>query len=162
MSAKFTGIMISCRHHAHPSLVEANELRMFSDVDYSQPDVREDVLNWGVWITKELGLAGMRIDAVKHISSAFIKDFIDHINKHCGPDFFIVGENFNHDSKALAKYMDEFDDRMYLYDIKLMYNIFDAAEGNKTDLCTIFDDSLVRLRPHRTMVSTLRHGSAFD
>lgn len=27
--------------------------------------VKEDVIRWGKWITKELGLAGFRFDAVK-------------------------------------------------------------------------------------------------
>lgn len=33
---------------------------MFADVDYAHPEVQEDVLNWGKWVVKELGLKGVR------------------------------------------------------------------------------------------------------
>lgn len=33
---------------------------MFADIDYSNPDVRNDVKNWGVWVAQELGLKGFR------------------------------------------------------------------------------------------------------
>lgn len=38
---------------------------MFADLDHAHPEVAEDIIKWGKWITKELGLAGFRFDAVK-------------------------------------------------------------------------------------------------
>lgn len=64
---------------------------MFSDVDYRHPEVQEDVKNWGVWITKELGLKGFRLDAVQHFSQRFTKQWIDNVRSQCGNDIFMVG-----------------------------------------------------------------------
>ena len=64
---------------------------MFADVDYSHPEVQEDVKNWGVWITKELGLKGFRLDAVQHFSSRFTNEWIKNLREQCGDDIFVVG-----------------------------------------------------------------------
>jgi alpha-amylase len=64
---------------------------MFADIDYRHPDVQEDVKNWGVWITKELGLKGFRLDAVQHFSERFTNDWIENVREQCGKDIFMVG-----------------------------------------------------------------------
>jgi alpha-amylase len=64
---------------------------MFADIDYRHPEVQEDVKNWGVWITKELGLKGFRLDAVQHFSERFTNDWIDVVREECGNDIFMVG-----------------------------------------------------------------------
>lgn len=64
---------------------------MFADIDYRHPEVQEDVKNWGVWITKELGLKGFRLDAVQHFSERFTNEWIDVVREQCGEDVFMVG-----------------------------------------------------------------------
>lgn len=65
---------------------------MFADVDFSQPEVRDDVLKWGEWIGKELSLGGIRFDAIKHYSEDFLRDFIRHLDQTVGTNWFLVGE----------------------------------------------------------------------
>lgn len=65
---------------------------MGSDLDYSHPEVEEDVLNWGKWIAKELPLQGMRFDAIKHYSESFLCKFIEEMDKTYGSGWFFVGE----------------------------------------------------------------------
>jgi len=36
-----------------------------ADIDHNHPEAREDIINWGKWIVKELGAAGFRFDAIK-------------------------------------------------------------------------------------------------
>ena len=55
---------------------------MFANLDQSHPEVRADIFNWAEWIGTEFPLSGMRIDAAKHYSSAFQKDFVDHLHVH--------------------------------------------------------------------------------
>ena len=40
---------------------------MGADIDHDHPEAREDIINWGKWVLKELGpgAAGFRFDAVK-------------------------------------------------------------------------------------------------
>lgn len=33
---------------------------MFANLDYSHPEVCEDMKRWGVWVAQELGLKGFR------------------------------------------------------------------------------------------------------
>jgi alpha-amylase len=68
---------------------------MFADIDYRHPEVQEDVKNWGVWITKELGLKGFRLDAVQHFSQRFTIEWIQNVRKQCGDDIFMVGYVYN-------------------------------------------------------------------
>ena len=35
---------------------------MFADLDYSHPEVRDDIKRWGEWIGKELKIKGIRFD----------------------------------------------------------------------------------------------------
>ena len=49
---------------------------MFGDLDYSNPEVRQDVLNWVEWIGRELPLSGIRLDAIKHFSFGFQRSLI--------------------------------------------------------------------------------------
>ncbi len=65
---------------------------MFADIDYAHPEVQSDVKNWGVWVTKELGLKGIRFDAVKHYSEEFLQDFVNNLDKEVGEGLFLVGE----------------------------------------------------------------------
>ncbi len=51
---------------------------MFADLDYSHPEVCEDVTNWGKWIVNEVGLRGFRLDAVQHFSNASPKNGSKH------------------------------------------------------------------------------------
>jgi len=45
---------------------------MFADVDYAHPEVQEDVLNWGKWVVKELGLKGVSRHALLTICSGSV------------------------------------------------------------------------------------------
>lgn len=65
---------------------------MFADLDYTNAKVKEDVKNWGEWIGKELGIKGIRFDAVKHFSEDFLREFIQHLDQTVGEGWFLVGE----------------------------------------------------------------------
>lgn len=81
---------------------------MGADVEHAHPDVRQDLLNWGVWMVKTFPISGFRFDAVKHISRTFIHDFVKRTreaarekrndqgrpaaNEEDGPIAFSVGE----------------------------------------------------------------------
>jgi alpha-amylase len=78
-------------------------------LDHAHPEVRKDIMDWGVWIVKELDAAGFRFDAVKHMcvipeflvttptdsdcaslsllsDSVFIRDFVKHVRKESDKD----------------------------------------------------------------------------
>lgn len=125
---------------------------MFADLDHSHPEVRDDIFNWGTWITSTLNLGGMRLDAIKHYSLSFLASFVAHLDQH-KKDLFFVGEYWDSDSKTLQKILKIFHGRLNLFDVKLVYNFSDFSKERRTDLRTVFDDSLVKLQPQHSVVS---------
>ncbi|CAZ79707.1 unnamed protein product [Tuber melanosporum] len=130
---------------------------MFANLDYSNPDVCNDVKNWGVWVTQELGLKGFRFDAVRHFSLEFLKEFIDHLDKTLGEDWFFVGEYWKGYVEPLEKFLDEMDHRFSLFDFPLLENIFMISNLPYADLRTIFDGALVERRPLNAVTFVTSH-----
>jgi alpha-amylase len=131
---------------------------MFSDVDFSQPEVKEDVCRWGEWIGNELNLAGMRLDAIKHYSADFLKEFITHLDRTVGSNWFIVGEYWKDDFKVLNRYIERLNNRISLFDVTLVNNFSRISLLEEMgDLRDIFDGSLALNRPQNAVVSAMRH-----
>ena len=64
---------------------------MFADIDFDHPEVVEEMKKWGIWVSNELNLDGMRLDAIKHINDQFIKHFLEAVRNNRGNDFYAVG-----------------------------------------------------------------------
>ena len=62
---------------------------MFADLDYSHSEVEKDVLDWGLGLSKELTLKGIRFDTVKHFSEDFLRKFIVQIDEDHGEGWFL-------------------------------------------------------------------------
>jgi alpha-amylase len=125
---------------------------MFADVDYSQPDVRMDVLNWGEWLGKEVKLSGVRLDAIKHYSEDFLRTFIRHLDETVGKDWFYIGEYWSAEFGILAPYIARMGGRMSLFDVQLVYNLSYHSKARRVDLRRIFDGTLARHRPRNAVV----------
>jgi alpha-amylase len=130
---------------------------MFANVDYSNPEVCEDVKNWGVWITKELGLSGFRLDAVQHFSRRFTNEWIAHVRSQCGEDIFIVGEFWVPDVEKMVDWLDGVEHDFLLYDSPLVWNFSNLSKTEDADLRTVFDESLVQKRPLSAVTLVMNH-----
>lgn len=130
---------------------------MFADIDYSHPEVQEDVKNWGVWITKEIGLKGFRLDAVQHFSSRFTNEWIKNLRSQCGDDIFVVGEFWSGDVKEMSDWLDDMNHEFALYDSPLLNNFGSLSTSESADLRTVFDDTLVQLRPTDAVTVVTNH-----
>src|SRR5690606_32869411 len=102
----------------------------------------------------QVQLGGLRIDAIKHFSFSFLRDFVRHVRQGVGRDWFIVGEYWREDSEYLAKFIEFMDHQISLFDVQLVSNfsiisILDA----KGDLRKVLDDALVLWKPENTVVS---------
>lgn len=124
---------------------------------YTSPELHQDVLNWGVWIVKELNLAGFRLDAIKHMSRSFTLDFIEHLQNTFGPDFFIVGEYWKADSVFLTTVIHKLQSRLHLYDVQLSYNFSDISIGKQRDLRRVLEGSLVELNAKHSVTIVGNH-----
>lgn len=124
---------------------------MFADLDYSHPEVCEDVKNWGKWIINEVGLRGFRLDAVQHFSQRFTKEWIEEIRKEYG-DVFYVGEFWTGNVEDLKNWVHEMDRLFSLYDSPLLNNFSNLSKSEAGDLRKVFDKTLVQDMPVNAVV----------
>jgi alpha-amylase len=96
---------------------------------------------------------------VKHISPAFINEWVDHMRKLAGKDFFVVAEYWAPGNlPLLLKYIDATEGRVSLFDASLHHNIESASKGGRDyDLTTIFNDTLVGTRPELAVTVVGNH-----
>ncbi|WP_414044011.1 alpha-amylase [Macrococcus sp. EM39E] len=133
---------------------------MFTNVDYQHPDVREETISWGKWLIDTLNIDGMRLDAVKHIESYFIKDFIHAMREHRGQDFYFVGEFWNPNLEVNENFLDDAEYSLDLFDVRLHFNFKAASEGGAAyDLRQIFDGTIVKENPEHAVTFVDNHDS---
>lgn len=125
---------------------------MGSNLSYTSPALQDDVLAWGTWITYTLGLSGFRLDAIKHMSQAFVLEFITRMQQEFGSDFFFVGEYWKWDSAFLAQIIKRMEGRCRLYDVQLCYNFSDYSVGKKKDLRRVLESTLTELDAQHSVV----------
>ena len=130
---------------------------MFANLDYAVQEVREDVLGWASWIVGELGLGGMRLDAMKHYSMGFQRELVKKMEAQFGKDFFMVGEYWSSDSLVLSNIIGKFKGRLSLFDVQLVYNFSDISREKQVDLRKVFDGALVTMHPQRSVTFVANH-----
>ncbi|KAF2843512.1 glycoside hydrolase family 13 protein [Patellaria atrata CBS 101060] len=133
------------------------DFMMFADVDFNQPEVVEDVKKWGVWITKEVGLKGFRLDAVQHFSQGFTQEWIETVRKECGDDIFMVGEYWVPERKPMQNWLKQMKHKFALYDAPLVYTFSEISKSEDADLRRVFDKSFVQIEPENTVTLVMNH-----
>ncbi|WP_316842348.1 alpha-amylase [Pedobacter gandavensis] len=134
---------------------------MYNDIEFRNPAVREELKRWGEWYVNNCGMKGFRLDAVKHIATDFLIEWLDHMNETFQTQFFVVAENWNIDNVfELEQYLEITKGRMQLFDSLLHHNLFIAgAEKEQYDLSKIFEGTLVQLQPLYTVTFVDNHDS---
>ena len=131
---------------------------MYADIDFKHPEVIQNLYDWAHWFIESTGVHGFRLDAVKHIDSFFMKNFIRDITEKYGDDFYVFGEFWNSDETANNDYLESIDYRFDLVDVKLHHNLFDASKsGANYDLRTIFDQTLAKNHPESAVTFVDNH-----
>lgn len=121
---------------------------MFADIEFRNPAVREELKRWGQWFLGEAPFAGVRLDAVKHMSPAFIIEWLDHM-RTLKPGLFAVGEHWApEDLPIMLKFLEATQGRISLFDAPLQHNFFEASnKGKDYDLTAIFHNTLLEANP---------------
>src|SRR5438034_8949879 len=125
---------------------------MFADIDHKNPEVRADLFHWVEWLSSQLKLGGLRLDAIKHYSGEFLRDFLHHIDQTVDRGWFIVGEYWRPDSEVLTQYIEYMKNRISLFDVRLVCNFSRLSLNEKSDLRTVFDGSLATSKPQNAVV----------
>jgi alpha-amylase len=130
---------------------------MFADLDYHHPEVQEDVLNWGEWLCKETGIHGIRFDAIKHFSEAFLQKFVENLDNKVGPGWFLVGEFWKDSLEDMGGYLARMNHKFSLFDAPLVNNFSGLSKTSNADLRSVFDDTLVKAEPTNAVTLVMNH-----
>ncbi|OAX84201.1 hypothetical protein ACJ72_01433 [Emergomyces africanus] len=130
---------------------------MFANLDYSHPEVREDVLKWIQWMGKQLPLAGLRFDAVKHYSAGFLKEFIVNARRTVGPGWFFVAEYWKAEVRELLDYLGRMDYLVSLFDAPLVRRFSEVSRTEGADLRKVFEGSLVKYERKHAVTFVMNH-----
>ena len=65
---------------------------MYADLDFKHPEVIQNIYDWADWFMETTGVTGFRLDAVKHIDSFFMSNFIRDMKEKYGEDFYVFGD----------------------------------------------------------------------
>jgi alpha-amylase len=133
---------------------------MGCDLDTNHPEVIQELKSWGEWYIDTTNVDGFRFDAVKHISSGFFPEWLDHVSKYAGKDIFAVGEYWSYGVEALHSFIETTNGKITLFDVPLHRNFQVASKsGNNYDLRQIFDNTLVQYQPTLAVTLVDNHDS---
>lgn len=129
---------------------------MGADVDMGSAAVVEELHRWGRWFVDETGVDGFRLDAVKHISAGFYRDWLPAMRTHTGRELFAVGEYWHGQVEPLLNYLDQVDGCMSLFDVPLHMHLREAS-CRRMDMSKLFEGTLVGTRPHQAVTFVDNH-----
>ena len=133
---------------------------MFADLDFDNPEVVREMQDWGIWVSNELNLDGMRLDAIKHMNDQFIKHFLEAVRADRGEGFYAVGEYWKNDTESLEAYLSQVEYNVDLFDVALHYNLNEASEkGRDYDLRDLLKGTLVEICPDQAVTFVDNHDS---
>lgn len=131
---------------------------MGADLDFSNKEVVNECKKWGQWYLDLTNVNGFRFDAVKHIESSFIKDFIKTLRENSKKELFSVGEYWSANINDLQNYISSTDSEISLFDVPLHYNFYYAANSNgEYDMSRILDNTLMKNNPEKAVTFVDNH-----
>lgn len=121
---------------------------MGADVEYRNPEVVREMKKWIKWYVQTTKVNGFRLDALKHISSDFLAEFITFIKKEIDEDFYTMGEFWKDTPQEISAFSVKMNDLLSLFDSPLHYNFFNASkEGSNYDLRNILKETFLEDKP---------------
>ena len=130
------------------------------DLDFSNEQVRGELMYWGRWFLDTTGVDGFRLDAIKHIPTWFFAQWLDHVRDYTGKDLFTLGEYWSPNLSTLHWYLSATGGRMSLVDVPLHYNFHYASRsGSGYDLRRILDGTLMQEQPALAVTFVENHDS---
>ena len=120
----------------------------YYDVDQYVPSTIDTLNAWTKWMMQDVGVKGLRIDAVKNFTPEFTGNLLDYLHYSGNDPKMIVGESYDYDAYTLKtrlddvySYMDQdTKDAMYysLFDFNLQSCLRDACDAFGYDTRNVF------------------------
>jgi glycosidase len=78
----------------------------FYDLDQERQATRDTLFAYSRFMFQNVGMKGMRVDAVKHFSNAFMGDMLDNLNQNGIAPALVVGESYDYSPQVLKAWVD--------------------------------------------------------
>lgn len=125
----------------------------FYDYDQDNPTTRDSLFVFTKWMFDEVGIAGIRADAVKHFKPEFMGDLMDYLHDEGISPGLVVGEFFDSNPNTLKWWIDQAtnsmdpdtkaDIDMRIFDFSLRQALKDACDAFGYDARNVFNSGLV-------------------
>lgn len=126
----------------------------FYDIDQSQPSAVSTLNAWTLWQLSNVGIGGLRMDAVKHFDPAFVGQLIKYLYDNGQQPEMIVGEFFDYNPYVLKGWVDAvynemighpaYDNiRVRAFDFALRAELRNACDQFGYDVRNIFNSGMV-------------------
>lgn len=131
---------------------------MGNDIDFSVPEVVEELYRWGIWYTDISGVDGFRLDAIKSIDTRFYLGWLKKMREYGNHPDFAVGEYWSADTNELVQYLKNSGHCMLLFDVPLHYRLSQiSTNAQGIDLRKVFDGTLAQREPEYACVFCDNH-----
>ena len=129
---------------------------MGTDIDFNNEEVKEELEKWGKWYLNFTKVDAFRLDAVKHISTNFMANWIECIRKE--KNIRCVGEYWSRNLESLNDYLEKTNYDIPLFDVPLHYNFFEASNSRGNyDMRNILNNTLVKQSPGASVTFVDNH-----
>ncbi len=116
---------------------------MGADLDLNNPEVFQELVDFGKWYVNEANLDGFRLDAVKHMCAPFYKKWVETMRQSTQREMFTVGEYWSDNLGKLQKYIEDTEGTFSLFDVPLHMNFYEASNsGGYYDMRNLFQNTL--------------------
>lgn len=125
----------------------------FYDYDQFQTDTKDKLSAWTRWNWSDVGIRGLRMDAVKHFTPEFVGDLLDNLHDNGMDPPIVVGEWYSTNTAELAgwvnnvlSYMDTDTKaaiKPRIFDFSLREALRQSCDSYGYDVRNVFTSSLV-------------------
>lgn len=129
-----------------------DRMDFFYDYDQSQKRLKDSLINYTKWNWTELGVRGLRMDAVKHFDPVFISDMLDSLHKSGMDPGLVVGEWYSSNTAELKGWLETVTANMEpstkaaisprIFDFALRESLRKACDDRGFDVRRVFNESL--------------------
>jgi len=125
----------------------------FYDYDQFQDDTKEKLIDWTEWNWDDVGMRGLRMDAVKHFSPDFVGDLLDSLHSRGKDPGLVVGEWYGTNTAELSDWVNSVLSYMQpvtktaisprIFDFSLRDNLRQSCDNTSFDVRNVFVGSIV-------------------
>jgi len=125
----------------------------FYDYDQTVPSTVDTLFEWSRWLWTDVGIRGLRMDAVKHFTYEFVGNLLDYLHDQAIDPGMVVGEFYDGNASTLKSWLDnvkanmDADTRAAIqpraFDFSLRQALKDACDTFGYDVRSVFTSGLV-------------------